>query len=61
MTCKCHDNHQKVCIFKVVPPIGPDFTLSTDVPDIKFETLRLHTFDVETLQEWQHMQNKTWE
>lgn len=41
--------HKDVRVFKVVFPVWPNSSLTTNVPDIQFETRRLYTFDVETL------------
>ncbi len=38
-----------VSIVEVVPPVGPDFSLAPDVPDVELEALALHALDVEAL------------
>ena len=38
-----------VSVVKVVPPVGPDFSLAPDVPHIELEALALHALDVEAL------------
>lgn len=40
---------QHISVFKVVSPVGPDLPLTSDVPHIEFETLRLDALDVESL------------
>lgn len=43
-------SHQQICVFKVVPPVGPDLPLASNVPNVEFEPLRLDTFDVKALE-----------
>ena len=38
-----------VSVVEVVPPVGPDFSLAPDVPDVELEPLALHALDVEAL------------
>ena len=44
-------NHidEYVSVVKVVPPVGPDFPLTPDVPHVELEALALNTLDVEAL------------
>lgn len=35
--------HQDICVLKIIPPIGPDLSLTSDVPDIQPEAICLNT------------------
>lgn len=41
--------YQHIGMIEVIPPVGPDFPLTTDVPDIQLEPFGLNGFYVETL------------
>ena len=38
-----------VSVVEVIPPVGPDFSLPPDGPDVEREPLALHALDVEAL------------
>ena len=38
-----------VSVVEVIPPVGPDFSLAPDIPDVELEPLALHALDVEAL------------
>ena len=42
-------NYQNISIFKIISPIGPDFSLSPNVPHVQLETFGLDRLDVEAL------------
>lgn len=46
--------HQHICVFKVISPVRPDLPLASDVPNVKFKTLRLNTLNVESLEKTQN-------
>lgn len=29
--------YQHICVLKIVPPVGPDLTLTSNIPNIQFE------------------------
>jgi hypothetical protein len=41
--------HQDIRVVKIVFPVGPDLALSTDVPNVQFDVLCNHAFDVKAL------------
>ena len=41
--------YQYISVFEVVSPVGPNLSLSTNVPDVKLESLRLDRLNVESL------------
>ncbi len=46
---KYNVNHQDISIFKIISPVWPDFSLSSNVPDVELEPLGLDRLDVEAL------------
>jgi len=43
------NTHKHISIFKVVSPVWSDLPLTSNVPDIQFEALRLHALNVKAL------------
>lgn len=41
--------HQHICVLKIIPPVWPDFTLTSNIPNVQLEAIRLDTLYVETL------------
>lgn len=48
---KLAHTYQDISILKIISPVRPDLPLSPNVPYIQLEALRLHTFNVKTLQQ----------
>lgn len=40
---RASQTHQDVCVLEIIPPIGPDLPLTSNVPNIQPEAVRLHT------------------
>ena len=44
-----YDVYQDVRVIKVIPPVRPDLPLSSNIPNIELEPLRLDGLDIESL------------
>lgn len=42
--------NKDIGVIEIISPIWSNFSLPTNIPDIQFETNRLDTFDIETLE-----------
>lgn len=52
--------YKNICIFKVIPPVWSNLSLTSYVPNIQFKTRRDYRFDIKSLKERVHHCLNTW-